>query len=62
MIKRGLVRAINPRNEWNLPDTFMRNNRGNKTTKSNKSLLASRDKATKEYRKRSLEGIERRQF
>jgi hypothetical protein len=44
------------------PDTFIRNNRGNKTTKSNKSLLTSRDKATKGYRKRSIEGIERRQF
>jgi hypothetical protein len=44
------------------PDTFIRNNCENKTTKSNKSLLASKDKATKGYRKRSIEGIERRQF
>jgi hypothetical protein len=44
------------------PDTFIRNNRGNKTTKSNISLLASSDKATKGYRKRAIEGIERRQF
>jgi hypothetical protein len=44
------------------PDIFIRNHRGNKTTKSNKSLLASRDKATKGYPKRSIEGIGRRQF
>jgi hypothetical protein len=37
------------------PDTFMRNNCENKNPKEQrKSLLASRDKATKGYRKRSL--------